>query len=73
MPGSPTSLDVESQTATSATLGWKSPAQDGGSKIQGYNLEINEQGFDNWYVVNDHLIKGNTFTGNFLQEVQVIF
>ena len=65
LPGSPNSLDVQSQTASSVTIEWKAPHQDGGSKVLGYNIEMNEQGFDHWYAVNDHLIKGTSFTGNF--------
>lgn len=51
------------QTFESVTIEWKAPVQDGGSKVIGYNVEMNEQGFDAWYPINDHIIKGTSYTG----------
>lgn len=67
LPGNPHSLQANNQTSESVEIEWRSPVQDGGSKILGYNLEMNEHGSDDWYPINDHIIRGNTFTVNDLR------
>ena len=63
MPGSPSIFKAIEQTSNSVTLEWNAPSQDGGSKINGYNIEINEFGSDEWFPENTSLIKGNSFNG----------
>ena len=63
MPGSPSGLKVNEQTSDSLTLDWNPPSQDGGSKIIGYNVEINDPGTNDWFPKNNSLIKGNSYSG----------
>ena len=58
----PSGLKVAGQTADTLNLEWNPPNNDGGSKIAGYNLEINEDGTDDWFPVNENLIKGTSYT-----------
>jgi len=61
-PNAPSDISVAGQTSNTVTLQWKAPS-DGGSKILGYNVEVKEDGSDDWFPVNENLIKGNNFTG----------
>jgi alpha-tubulin suppressor-like RCC1 family protein len=51
-PGPPTSLQLVSKTATSLTLSWTAPANDGGSPITDYIVEYSTDG-TNWTTFND--------------------
>jgi hypothetical protein len=61
-PDSPSGLKVIGQSPETLSLEWNSPASDGGSKVSGYAIEVNEDGTDDWFPVNDNLIKGNSYT-----------
>ena len=65
LPDAPTGMNIAGQTSETVTLEWNPPSNDGGSKILGYNLEVQEPGSDDWFPFNESLIKGNSFTGNF--------
>jgi hypothetical protein len=43
-------------------LTWIPPANDGGSKINGYNVEVRDPETEEWYPVNEGLVKGNSYT-----------
>ncbi|CAF0846330.1 unnamed protein product [Brachionus calyciflorus] len=62
LPDAPKELKLVNQSSETAVLTWEPPAQDGGAKITGYNLEMNECGSDDWFPVNDSLIRGTSFT-----------
>jgi hypothetical protein len=62
LPGAPNGLKAIGQSPETLTLEWNGPADDGGTKIAGYNIEINEDGTDDWFPVNEYLIKGNSYT-----------
>lgn len=51
------------QTSGTVSLQWVPPANEGGSKIAGYNIEMVEGNSDEWLPANDAIIKGNSFTG----------
>ena len=59
----PSGIKVVAQTPGEVTLAWNPPTSDGGSKVSGYNVEIRDPETDEWYPVNESLIKGNSFTG----------
>ena len=57
-PGQPRVTDAGSE---SANIWWDRPRSDGGSKIQGYQVERRDVQEDReWLIVNDYLIKDNT-------------
>jgi hypothetical protein len=66
LPDIPSGLRVVNQTFESATAEWTPPADDGGSKVTGYTLEMQEPGSDDWFPVNDVPIKGTSFTSKFI-------
>lgn len=63
IPNAPSGLKIASQGPDHLTIEWNPPASDGGAKISGYNVEIRDDDTDEWYAINDSLIKGNSFTG----------
>ena len=61
-PGAPAGLQVVAQTPDEVTLEWQPPADNGGAKIAGYCVEIKDADSDEWFPVNDTLLRGNSFT-----------
>lgn len=47
-PKAPSSLTVKKVDSNSATLNWKPPQDDGGSKVTGYKVKVREEGSDKW-------------------------
>ncbi|XP_037070961.1 twitchin-like isoform X2 [Pollicipes pollicipes] len=64
-PGKPKVLDV---TPSSAKLMWERPASDGGSKIQGYKLEMRDVTEEQWRDCNDYLARDTVHQVNGLPE-----
>jgi len=63
-PGQPRVSDSGSE---SATLTWERPRHDGGSKIQGYQIERRDLQEDrDWVIVNDFLVKDPTYVAHSL-------
>lgn len=62
LPDAPNGLKAVSQTFETLSLEWNPPNHDGGSKILGYAVEINEEGTDDWFPVNENLIKHPAYT-----------
>lgn len=74
LPEAPKEVRLAGQSSETAVLTWAPPSQDGGSKILGYNVEMNEEGSDDWFPVNEALVKGNSFTGrNLFENKKAIF
>nr|XP_039265200.1 titin-like [Styela clava] len=62
-PSPPASIEVTDITNNSVTLLWKSPCQDGGTPIEGYQLEVKEKDTDKWKNAGStsqlkHVVKG---------------
>ena len=66
-PSAPSNLKVLSQTSETVTLVWDPPANNGGAKISGYNIEVQDNDTEEWLPVNEMLIRGNTFTAENLR------
>ncbi|UYV65935.1 unc-22 [Cordylochernes scorpioides] len=64
-PGQPNIVDWDSSTAS---LTWDRPVHDGGSKIQGYQIEYRDPMDGTYRVANDFLVKDLEFTVSGLQE-----
>ena len=47
-PGQPTNLAAEANGSTQIDLTWEAPADDGGSAITGYRIEVSEDGGTGW-------------------------
>ena len=47
-PGQPTNLAAEANGSTQIDLTWEAPADDGGSAITGYRIEVSTDGGTNW-------------------------
>lgn len=47
-PKAPSNLRVKKINSDKVTLEWKSPKDDGGSKVTGYKLRMREDGSDVW-------------------------
>ena len=47
-PGQPTNLAAEANGTTQIDLTWEAPADDGGSAITGYRIEVSDNGSSNW-------------------------
>ena len=47
-PGKPTNLMAEADGGTRITLSWDAPADDGGSAITGYRIEVSDDAGSNW-------------------------
>uniref|UniRef100_A0A7M4F6M8 Titin n=1 Tax=Crocodylus porosus TaxID=8502 RepID=A0A7M4F6M8_CROPO len=67
-PDPPVDLEVHNPTSKSATLTWKPPLYDGGSKIMGYIIEKLAKGEDKWERCNDYLVPLLTYTVKGLEE-----
>jgi hypothetical protein len=63
IPDAPTGVNITGQTPETVHLAWNPPANEGGSKITGYAVEMCEGNSDEWLPVNDALIKGPSYTG----------
>ncbi len=64
-PGRPQVIDWDT---SNATLQWERPVHDGGSKIQGYKIEIRDITDDpNWRTANDYLVRELTYNLHNLQ------
>ena len=48
VPGKPTNLMAEADGSTRIALSWDAPADDGGSAITGYRIEVSDDGGSNW-------------------------
>lgn len=49
VPSPPATLNIVDITKTTILVNWVKPAHDGGSRINGYVLEIAEKGSDNFF------------------------
>lgn len=58
-PGQPRVIDWD---ASSATITWERPYNDGGSKIQGFKIEFRDVSDVDWRMANDYLVKDTTYT-----------
>ena len=47
-PDAPTNLMAEADGSTRIALSWDAPADDGGSAITGYRIEVSDDGGSNW-------------------------
>ena len=56
-------MTITGQTSETVHLSWNPPANEGGSKLSGYCVEMCEGNSDEWLPVNDALIRGPSFTG----------
>lgn len=62
VPDPPTPPRVTDWTSNTVSLSWDRPANDGGSRIQGYKLEYRDIVHDaHWQVTSDYLIKETHF------------
>lgn len=60
-PGQPEVTDVDEE---SVTLSWTKPRSDGGSRINGYVVEVRETGTNKWKPVNEKFpTKDTNYTG----------
>ena len=48
VPGAPTSLSATASGTSTINLSWTAPADDGGSAISGYRIEVSPNGTSNW-------------------------
>ena len=48
VPGAPTSLTATASGSTTINLSWTAPADNGGSAITGYRIEVSPNGTSNW-------------------------
>ena len=48
VPGAPTSLSATADGTTAINLSWTAPADDGGSDITGYRIEVSPNGTSSW-------------------------
>ena len=48
VPGAPTSLSATASGATTIDLSWTAPADNGGSAVTGYKIEVSPNGTSNW-------------------------
>ena len=48
VPGAPTSLTATASGTTAINLSWTAPADDGGSDITGYRIEVSPNGTSSW-------------------------
>ena len=48
VPGKPTNLMAEADGSTRIALSWEAPADDGGSAITGYRIEVSPDGSSDW-------------------------
>ncbi|ODM93780.1 Twitchin [Orchesella cincta] len=62
VPDAPSQPRVIDWDASSATLTWDKPYNDGGSKIQGFKIEYREVCDSDWRMANDYLVKDTTYT-----------
>lgn len=53
VPGTPSSPEVATKSSDSVTLFWSAPDKDGGSPIQGYIIEIQDEGATEWKRLNE--------------------
>ena len=52
VPGAPTGLEATASGQTQINLSWNGPANDGGSPVTGYRIEVSPNGSSNW---SDHV------------------
>ena len=58
VPGTPTALGASAYGTTTINLSWSAPADNGGSAITGYKIEVSSDGGSNWTdVVDGYYIK----------------
>ena len=51
LPGAPQSLSARADGETEIELSWRSPSNDGGSRVTGYRIEVSEDGSGGWSVL----------------------
>ncbi|RWS15514.1 twitchin-like protein, partial [Dinothrombium tinctorium] len=62
VPDPPERLKVVDVDSNSVSLTWEKPYRDGGSKIQGYQVEYRDPTDGKWRIANPFLIKDTSFT-----------
>jgi len=61
-PGAPSTPRILKNEPSGVELAWGKPHDDGGGKIQGYQVEMKEVGTQNWVPANDAITRENHFT-----------
>ena len=68
-PGAPTNLMADADGGTRIDLSWDAPADDGGSAITGYRIEVSDDAGSNWSeLVDDTGNDGTSYTHEGLSE-----
>lgn len=67
-PDPPVDVETHNPTSSTTTLTWKPPMYDGGCKIMGYILEMQQKGDDKWERCNDFLVPVLSYTVKRLKE-----
>lgn len=67
-PDPPVDVETHNPTSSTTTLTWKPPMYDGGCKIMGYILEMQQKGDDKWERCNDFLVPVLSYTVRGLKE-----
>ena len=61
-PGAPSTPRILKNEPSGVQLSWGKPMEDGGGKIQGYQVEMKEVGTQNWVPANDAITRETNFT-----------
>ncbi|GIY64293.1 twitchin [Caerostris darwini] len=61
-PGPPSTPNITDYDGVNVSLSWDHPVHDGGSRIQGYNIEYLDMADGRWRVGNEYLVKETHFT-----------
>ncbi|CAH1785276.1 unnamed protein product [Owenia fusiformis] len=62
VPDAPSDLEVEDVDADNIKLRWRKPKNDGGDKIQGYQVEFKPEGSSRWKPANDFIVRDTRYT-----------
>ncbi len=69
-PGPPEGVNIDRITKNSITLSWRPPREDGGSKIQGYNVEMKRKDEETFTMVTTYIHSETTITVTKLFEMK---